>query len=48
MEGLDAVVLVSFHYEKHAYSNIQKISPPKNLNFSDKNSDIFFIFLLKT
>ena len=25
---------------KHAYSNILKILPPKNENFSDKNSDI--------
>ena len=32
---------------KHAYSNILKILPPKNGNFSDKNL-IFFIFLLKT
>ena len=31
---------------KHAYSNILKILPPKNGNFSDKKSD-FFIFLLK-
>ena len=28
---------------KHAYSNILKISPPKTLKFSDKNSDIFHI-----
>ena len=28
---------------KHAYSNILKISPPKNWKFSDKNSDIFHI-----
>ena len=35
------------HYEKHAYSNILKISPPKNEKFQIKNSDIFFIFLLK-
>ena len=33
---------------KHAYSNILKNLPPKKWNFSDKNSDIFFIFLLKT
>ena len=29
---------------KHAYSNILKISPPKNENFQIKNSDIFHIF----
>ena len=28
---------------KQAYSNILKISPPKNESFSDKNSDIFHI-----
>ena len=28
---------------KHAYSNIQKISPPKTENFQIKNSDIFHI-----
>ena len=28
---------------KHAYSNILKISPPKNWKFSDKNSNIFHI-----
>ena len=28
---------------KHAYSNIQKISPPKTENFHIKNSDIFHI-----
>ena len=28
---------------KHAYSNILKISHPKNWKFSDKNSDIFHI-----
>ena len=27
---------------KHAYSNILKISPPKNENFRIKNSNIFF------
>ena len=30
------------HYE-NAYSNILKISPPKNWKFSDKNSDMFHI-----
>ena len=30
--------------QKQAYSNILKILPPKKLNFSDKNSDIFHIF----
>ena len=28
---------------KHAYSNIQKILPPKNGNFQIKNSDVFHI-----
>ena len=29
--------------QKHAYSNTLKILPPKNGNFSDKNSDSFHI-----
>ena len=29
--------------QKHAYSNILKISPPKTEKLSDKNSDIFHI-----
>ena len=29
--------------QKHAYSNILKILPPKNENFQTKNSDIFHI-----
>ena len=29
--------------QKHAYSNIWKISPPKTENFQVKNSDIFHI-----
>ena len=29
--------------QKHAYSNIKKISPPKTENFEIKNSDIFRI-----
>ena len=33
--------------QKHAYSNILKISPPKTENFQIKIL-IFFIFLLKT
>ena len=28
---------------KHAYSNMQKISSPKNWKFLNKNSDIFYI-----
>ena len=28
---------------KHAYSNTLKILPPKNDNFSEKNSDIFYV-----
>ena len=31
---------------KHAYSNIQKISPPKTENFQIKNSDMFHISTL--
>ena len=31
---------------KHAYSNKQKISPPKTKNFQIKNSDIFHISAL--
>ena len=33
----------NFTLRKHAYSNILKILPPKNENFSVKNSDIFHI-----
>ena len=29
--------------QKHAYSNIKKISPPKTENFQVKNSDFFHI-----
>ena len=29
--------------QKHAYSNIKKIPPPKTVNFQIKNSDIFLI-----
>ena len=32
-----------FTLRKHAYSNILKLLPPKNGNFSDKKSDIFQI-----
>ena len=45
--------IVSFaHYllyplQKHAYSHILKILPPKNENFQIKNSDIIFIFCSK-
>ena len=31
------------HNEKHAYSNILKIWPPKKWKFLDKNSDVFHI-----
>ena len=31
---------------KHVYSNILKISPPKTVKFSDKNSDIFHVSAL--
>ena len=33
-----------FSLGKQAYSNILKISPPKNENFQIKKSDIFHIF----
>ena len=33
---------------KHAYSNILKMSPPKNKDCQIKKILIFFIFLLKT
>ena len=33
---------------KHVYSNILKITPPKNWNFSNKNFDIFHISAQKT
>ena len=32
-----------YQLRKHAYSNILKILPSKNGNFSDKKSDIFHI-----
>ena len=35
-------------FRKHAYSNILKISAPKNEDFQTKKNLIFFIFLLKT
>ena len=34
--------------QKHAYSNILKILPPKNENFQINKNLIFLIFLLKT
>ena len=37
-------VSLSRALQKHAYSNIQKISPPKTENFSYKNFDIYHIF----
>ena len=36
--GFSGVCIISLR--KHAYSNILKILPPKNENFSDKKSDI--------
>ena len=35
--------LVSHSLQKHAYSNILKLLPPKHENFQIKNSDIFHI-----
>ena len=40
--NLNAVISAA-HYEKHAYSNILKLLPPRNENFQIKNSDIFHI-----
>ena len=37
------VFTLSFSLRNHAYSNIQKISPPKTENFQIKNSYIFHI-----
>ena len=37
------VVNLGESLRKHAYSNIQKILPPKNENFHIKKSDIFHI-----
>ena len=34
---------IDISLRKHAYSNIQKISPPKTEKFRTKNSDIFHI-----
>ena len=42
-EQTGAIFLRLRHYEKHAYSNILKILPPKNENFQIKSSDIFRI-----
>ena len=36
-----------FSLRKHAYYNILKILLPKHENFQIKNSDSFFLFLLK-
>ena len=44
---MTASACLSGPLRKHAYSNILKISPPKNRKFSDKKN-LFFIFLLKT
>ena len=41
-------MLANNSLRKHAYSNILKILQPRKENFQMKNSDIFFIFLLKT
>ena len=32
-----------YSLQKHAYSNILKISPPENWKISDKNSNIFHV-----
>ena len=38
-----ALVKPSFPLQKHVYSNVLKILPPKNENFHIKNSDIFHV-----
>ena len=40
-------VLCENSLQKHAYSSILKISPPKTEKFSDKNSDILYISFSK-
>ena len=35
------LIITEFALRKHAYSNIQKVSPPKTENFQIKNFDIF-------
>ena len=44
LNKISAYGYVKIALQKHACSNILKISPPQNLKFSDKNSDIFHIF----
>ena len=46
-ELIFTILLKSISITKTAYSNILKILPPKNGNFSDKKNLIFFTFLLK-
>ena len=42
-KGNQTDLLNFYAFQKHAYSNILKILPPKNKNFQMKNSDIFHI-----
>ena len=45
-EMIKEMFLLSFYFNalrKHAYLNILKILPPKNNNFSIKNSDVFHV-----
>ena len=37
------LLFACFSLQKHAYSNIMKILPPKNENFQIKNSEFFHI-----
>ena len=39
---IDLLLSLNKSLRKHAYSNIQKISPPKNEKFQTTNSDFFF------
>ena len=43
MESYKSHNMIQISLRKHAYSNILKISPPKNENFQIKHSDIFHI-----
>ena len=40
---LSRIAISNISLRKHAYSSIQKISPPKTEKFQTKNSDIFHI-----
>ena len=48
MESKNNPYCYIYTLRKYTYTNILRILQPKNENFQMKNSDIFFIFLLKT